>query len=176
MFKTVLVATDGSDHAGKAVALGSDIAAKYGAKIVFVHVLLQHADAAHIRKIVDPKRLPEPARADFERFERVQRTASASVRAPLDVEIPFPAEVLVAVGDRLLDDAEAVARKSGVARIGRAWKQGDPAAGILAAAEEQKADLIVMGTRGLSDLAGLFVGSVSHKVSHLCACSCVTVK
>jgi len=33
-----------------------------------------------------------------------------------------------------------------------------------------------MGTRGLSDLKGLFVGSVSHKVSHLADCSCITVR
>jgi chaperonin GroEL len=38
------------------------------------------------------------------------------------------------------------------------------------------ADMIVMGRRGLSDLQGLLMGSVSHKVSHLADCACLTVK
>ena len=47
---------------------------------------------------------------------------------------------------------------------------------ILAAAEHENADMIVMGSRGMGDLKGLFVGSVSNKVSHLAPCTCVTVK
>jgi nucleotide-binding universal stress UspA family protein len=41
MIKKVLIATDGSEHARKAVAVGSDIAATYGAEVVLVHVLLR---------------------------------------------------------------------------------------------------------------------------------------
>ena len=53
---------------------------------------------------------------------------------------------------------------------------GRPADTIVAAAERDKADMIVMGSRGFSDLKGLLLGSVSHKVSHLAPCTCVTVK
>jgi nucleotide-binding universal stress UspA family protein len=35
MFKKILAATDGSDHATKAVELASELAARYGAKLVF---------------------------------------------------------------------------------------------------------------------------------------------
>jgi nucleotide-binding universal stress UspA family protein len=38
---------------------------------------------------------------------------------------------------------------------------------ILTRAEHEDIDLIVMGSRGLSDLAGLVMGSVTHKVLHL---------
>lgn len=44
--------------------------------------------------------------------------------------------------------------------------EGDPAQAIKDAAEDEKCDLIVMGTRGLSDLQGMALGSVSHKVLH----------
>jgi nucleotide-binding universal stress UspA family protein len=38
---------------------------------------------------------------------------------------------------------------------------------ILEEAEESGASIIVMGTRGVSDLKGLLVGSTTHKVLHL---------
>ena len=55
-------------------------------------------------------------------------------------------------------------------------KDGDPATSILRAADDEAADIIVMGRRGLGDLAGLLLGSVSHKVTHLASCACLTVK
>ncbi len=36
--KKILVATDGSDHAGKAVELAADIASKYDADLIILHV------------------------------------------------------------------------------------------------------------------------------------------
>ena len=53
---------------------------------------------------------------------------------------------------------------------------GDPASNIIAAAGHEKAELVVMGRRGLGNVAGLVMGSVSHKVAHLAECACLTVK
>lgn len=44
--------------------------------------------------------------------------------------------------------------------------EGDPVRAIIDVAGDEKCDLIVMGTRGLSDLQGMALGSVSHKVIH----------
>lgn len=44
---------------------------------------------------------------------------------------------------------------------------GDPAEVIAIFAKEKHCDQIIMGTRGLSDIAGLILGSISHKVLHL---------
>ena len=43
--------------------------------------------------------------------------------------------------------------------------KGDPAAAILETAEEEGADLIVIGRRGLGRLAGLLLGSVSERIA-----------
>ncbi|MEE8536041.1 MAG: universal stress protein, partial [Kiloniellales bacterium] len=64
----------------------------------------------------------------------------------------------------------------GVEKIQRTLEDGDPAKAILDCAKRVEANLIVMGSRGLNDLKGLLVGSVSHKVSHLAECTCVTVR
>ena len=42
-------------------------------------------------------------------------------------------------------------------------------------AQKSKADLIVMGTRGLGTLKGFLVGSVSRKVIHYAACPVMVV-
>jgi nucleotide-binding universal stress UspA family protein len=44
---------------------------------------------------------------------------------------------------------------------------GQTSRAILDAARDEHVDLIVMGTRGLSDWSRLLVGSVAHKVVHL---------
>jgi nucleotide-binding universal stress UspA family protein len=48
--------------------------------------------------------------------------------------------------------------------------EGSEAQCILKVAENCKADLIVMGTRGLGAVKGFLVGSVSRKVIHYAAC------
>jgi nucleotide-binding universal stress UspA family protein len=47
---------------------------------------------------------------------------------------------------------------------------------ILEEAGDIGADVIVMGSRGLSDLAGLVLGSVTHKVLHLAHCPVLVVR
>lgn len=175
MFKTILVPTDGSEHATRAVEIASDLASKYDARLIFIHVLMGQASPGHLRKTVDFKKLPDEAREEIEAVERLQEGTRMG-GSPITISLPIPGEALVAVGDIVLNEAENVARKHGVKDPKREWKQGDPSQCILSAAEEENVDLIVMGSRGLSDLKGLFVGSVSHKVSHLSECTCITVK
>lgn len=53
--------------------------------------------------------------------------------------------------------------------------EGPEAESILKAAENRKADLIVMGTRGLGAVKGFLVGSVSRKVIHYASCPVMVV-
>lgn len=53
---------------------------------------------------------------------------------------------------------------------------GYPAHGIVAFAASRKADLIVMGTRGRSEIAGLLLGSVSEYVIHHAPCPVTVVR
>lgn len=47
---------------------------------------------------------------------------------------------------------------------------------ILDAAEEFRAGLIVVASRGRGDLVGLLLGSVAHKVIHLASCPVLVVR
>jgi nucleotide-binding universal stress UspA family protein len=49
---------------------------------------------------------------------------------------------------------------------------GDAGEAIVKYAEEGKFGQIIMGTRGLSDLSGIILGSVSHQVLHLAKPDC----
>jgi len=53
---------------------------------------------------------------------------------------------------------------------------GGAARAILAEAEAEDADAIVMGCRGRSELAGLLLGSVAHKVIQLSHCPVVIAR
>lgn len=78
--------------------------------------------------------------------------------------------------------SEAVAKAA--ARVGEAGGHvaetevliGSPARKIVDYANEVGARCIVMGRRGLGDIGGLFMGSVSHKVGHLTDITLVTTK
>lgn len=53
---------------------------------------------------------------------------------------------------------------------------GYPAEKIIANAKEEQADVIFIGSRGLSGIAEFFLGSVSSKVSQYAPCPVVIVK
>lgn len=78
-------------------------------------------------------------------------------------------------GEQLLEQAASSAREKGAQKIEELLTQGDPARVILDTAKAYDIDTIVMGSRGLSDLAGVVIGSVSHKVGHSAKCRVITV-
>ena len=54
--------------------------------------------------------------------------------------------------------------------------EGDPAAALVALAQKESADLIIVGTRGQRGLRRILLGSVSQKVMQLATCSVLTVQ
>jgi nucleotide-binding universal stress UspA family protein len=62
-----------------------------------------------------------------------------------------------------MSEIAALLKREGV-QVHRALRAGDPAREILLAAEGARADLIVVGSRGLGSIAGTLLGSVSRDV------------
>ncbi len=148
MITKMLVPVDGSERALKAVELASDLADKYGAKLVLLHVSTTRKLPDSVKHFLEVEHIQEPPAWLYES----------------------------AVADHILQKAEERAKARGLTAVQTAVRDGDPARVIVEFAKQQKIDAIVMGTRGVSDLRGLFMGSVAHKVSHLAECTVVAVK
>ena len=173
MLNTILVPTDGSPHADKAVELAGDLAAKYGAKIVLLHVLLRgHMPEGLLRAAQVENLGAKPDAPD--NLVNMPQEIMARVEGKKGSQMPL--DVLQFIGKRVLAGAERTCRDKGVKTVELAVEEGNPTEIILDEAKRAKADMIVMGSRGLTSLKGVLVGSISSQVSHLASCTCVTVK
>jgi nucleotide-binding universal stress UspA family protein len=77
---------------------------------------------------------------------------------------------------KIVETAAEMARDKGIEGVETVVFEREPAESILDFARKGKTDLIVMGSRGLSRLKGLLVGSVSNKVTQLAPCAVLTVR
>lgn len=135
MFKHILIPTDGSGLARKAVAAGIAFAKEIGAKVTVYHAIegLQariYGDA-HILE-------PGTMRTFEERAKDQARQAMAEI--------------------------EDAARAAGVACQALITAPASPHQGIVEAAASCGCDVIFMASHGRGDLASLLLGSVTHKV------------
>ena len=80
-----------------------------------------------------------------------------------------------AESDRALDEAQAFLKGKGV-KVTTVKGIGDPAKALVEQAQESGADLIVVGSRGLSGAERLTLGSVSTHVVHHSPCDVLVVK
>jgi len=147
MIKHLVVAVDASPSSNNAVDMGIDLAKTHNAKLSFLHVI-----------------------RDMQIPESVLRMAEVEhIHGPR-------AEVLRFVGERTLKDAEKRAADAGLVGVVHKVAVGDPASEIADFASKSAADLIVIGTQGHGELKGMFLGSVSRKVSNLAEVNVLIVR
>lgn len=146
MISNILIPVDGSEHSAKALHIGCDLAVKYGAAVHLLHVT------------------ESPIR------EHTMALGGAAIT------LHASPDELKQAGSKELEFAREYAVNHGAREVTTEMGSGSPAHRIVDSAREIHADMIVMGSRGLSDLAGLLVGSVSHKVTNMAPCTCITVR
>lgn len=145
MFRTIVVGTDGSETANKAVGQAAELAASVSSELLIVSAF-------------------EPISGS--------RLREESQQVPDDVKwMVNPREDV----DATLAGAIEVAESKGVTTRTFA-RQGDPADAILDVAEEEHADLIVVGNKGMTGAKRFLLGSVPNKVSHHAPCSVLIVR
>jgi len=150
MFKHILVPVDGSEHAARAIDIACDLAKHYGARLTLLHVLT-HPGGYYV----------PPELKSFADIEHMKLTEH---------------DVVESVGREIVCHAERQVAGKGVKNCNGRLEIGDPVGCIAEVVRRDGIDLIVMGRRGLGDLGGLLLGSVSHKVAQAVDCCCLTVK
>jgi len=144
MFSRILVAVDGSHFAERALEQAVDLAKKYEARLIIVHVVLR-------------------------RFYAVTPSEAGVLATTVFVK------EMESEGKKIIAKAEEFVKAAGVAYESR-LVQGVPADEIVRLAQAENVDLIVIGSRGLTEVRAFLLGSVSDKVTHHAKCPILIVK
>ncbi len=138
-YTSIVVGTDGSDTAERAVGQAAALATADGSRLVVVTAYTPGKGPA---SSVSANDVPSDLR--FTLTDRVQ-------------------------AEELAERGRVLARAAGAAKVVVQAMPGEPAAVLLSAAADFGADLIVVGSRGLTGKAR-FLGSVASTVGHHAPC------
>lgn len=145
-YKNIIVPTDGSVNSKRALEHAIVLASSLGASITLVYV-------ANIVSVI----------SNFDQIPNASGYVTEQVALDMEEE-----------GKGVLDDfAKEVPESIDVKTV---FEVGSPGPAVLSVAKKYKADLIVMGSRGLGPLKGLFMGSVSSYVVTHSGCPVLIVK
>ncbi len=145
MFDRILVPVDGSDRALSAVELAVELQKKCDAELLLLCVYRHYSLLEASMSMVRPE---SPENLDDSMREYATSVAEA---------------------------AKQRARECGSPSVRAFVKSGPPARTIVNFAQDKNASLIVLGSRGLGDVEGYLLGSVSHKVTSLSHCPTLVV-
>jgi nucleotide-binding universal stress UspA family protein len=135
MFKHILIPTDGSSVASKAVHAGVNLAAEMGAKVTGFCA----EEPRHLHLHVNGYKLEKDLIAELDRRSRE-------------------------AAERCVDEVAAAAKAAGVEFEPLVVKSLQPFEAIINAAKEKNCDAIFMASHGHRGLTGLLIGSVTHEV------------
>ena len=150
MLKNILVTIDGSKASTNVLQSATELSKKFGAGLHLLHVVWVMRDSS---SSADP--------ALKGKYERVQQQHH---------------DLLTSSGEQLLNQAKRVAESKGITVLHAEIGSGDPASEIVKYAEKNQVDLIVIGSRGLGQVEGLLLGSVSRKVCNMTKVNCLIVR
>ena len=130
--------------------------------------------AEAVRQAVDLAKLAGARLSIVSAYEPVSK------RRLQDEQAGAPADVQYEIGPRedvnlILDAAAAEVKKEGI-EVQTHPVEGDPADALLNVAEETKAELIVVGNKGMTGARRYLQGSVPNNVSHHAPCSVLIVR
>jgi len=156
----VLVPTDGSENAERAVRFSAQVAdRRQQAEVTVVYVHLQVPPATH-------------QGVSLTESEQRAQAVQPLNEEPDNEELVHAREIV----DRAVAEIKSLVTSPDVSVAGRVVVDDRVENGILRVADEMDADIIVMGTRGLSTLRGAIMGSVSHAMIEKATCPVLIVK
>ena len=149
MFKKILVGIDGSEMGDKAFSTALNLAKEWGAKIFLAHVMPMPT----LPNVFPPGAIAYvPEGVLDELIKEIRDKAEKTLR-------------------ERLQKAQAAGVEGEIKVL-----KGEAASALVGFAQEEGIELIVVGSRGISGVKELMLGSVSHKVSQLAKCPILIVK
>lgn len=145
MFNTILVPVDGSEGAHAALDKAIELQKLCDAELLILSVYRQH------------------------------NLWKASVTMVRDDLTRSTDEALEAFAKEVAEKSKEYAQSKGVDKVRSFYMGGGPARMIVKFSEDYAVDLIVMGSRGMSDSSRYLLGSVSHKVTSLAQCPVMVI-
>ena len=135
MFKNILIPTDGSAVANKAVKAGIELASQLGAKVTGYYAV----------EAIQPRVYGEGYMINNKTIKVFEQQARQ-------------------VGQKHIYSMAKIAGTAGIKFTGVMTMAETPYDGIIETAKKQKCDAIFMASHGRRGLAGIIMGSVTHKV------------
>ena len=171
-----LIATDGSDHAEYALEIASTLSRPHQTALIVVHVVSNEEPPASVKHGVEVE-FGNELENRLSNFPRLDKTPGASSDASMIMsQHGEVSQVINSIyGEQLLKKAELQLRSQGHESVTTILLEGDPAEKLIDAAREHKADLVLLGCRGLGRMKRL-IGSVSQEVAHELDCHVIMVK
>jgi nucleotide-binding universal stress UspA family protein len=174
MFKSIVVAFDGSVYSSRALEIGATLAGQIKIPLGIIYVI----DPSHIkipdemRKMGEVEHIIDPMPRVVVNFEN----APASMVNTMAQTSSDSEKAMFQYADFLVSEARESAKHHGATDVEARAVLGNPAEEIVEFARDRNADLIICGSRGFGKLKSLLLGSTSHKIAQLAECSCLTVK
>jgi len=147
MIKNILVPVDGSGPSGKALKLAVDIAEKYDANLS-VLLVASHEIDKELQNFTNHEYSLKDNNAAKTVSEQMGKSTINGMVNMLKTTVVIKPVVLF----------------------------GNPATQIVEYSMENNVDMVVMGNRGLGDIKGMMMGSISRKVNRQVKCAFVSVK
>jgi universal stress protein A len=147
----ILAPTDFSEDSNNALGYAEDLARKFGAEIILLHVAQALAPVSFG---LEPGITPDPLA--LETIGRIAEEQRLAAQRELDRTV-----------NRL---RESGLKARSLMRVGAAFLE------IISTAQSESVDLIVMGTHGRTGLAHILLGSVADRVVHKAPCPVLTVR
>lgn len=179
LFPRILVPTDFSPGSEKAWSLAQRVGARLGAELVLLHVL----PGTPLDTLEREERRAELHRLQAEHqlgIPRADDEEEAAPRGPV-FEGPLTGEGLQgfsAAGREwaaMLEQWASAARAAGC-KVRTMLRVGVPYREVVAAAKDERADLVLLATHGHGRIHRLLVGSVADRVIRMAPCPVLTVK
>ena len=146
-YKKIVIGTDGSPTAAIALSEATKLAESTGAELVIVSSYLP---------------------PDVKELERWQSESPA--------ELSWRFTGTSVVEEVLLTAERAVTHQSESVKKRTRFEEGDPAEVLIRVAEDEGADLLIVGNKGMTSAKRFLLGNVPNKVSHHAPCDLLIVR